>query len=111
LTDYHHAALDFTGLVATLFTWIKKANIGPDGGAILSGSKFKLVPADQRVDHRAVREFAVDSRAAASRATQRGFGRSVRRRTHAAHSYGRFNDDARVGKSAAGRAIGVGRRL
>ena len=24
-------ALDFTGLVATLFTWIKNANIGPDG--------------------------------------------------------------------------------
>ena len=36
-------ALDFTGLVATLFTWIKNANIGPDGHPILPGSKFKLV--------------------------------------------------------------------
>jgi feruloyl esterase len=36
-------ALDFTGLVATFFTWIKKANTGPDGQAILPASKFKLV--------------------------------------------------------------------
>jgi hypothetical protein len=28
-------ALDFTGLVATLFTWIKNANIGSDGHPIL----------------------------------------------------------------------------
>jgi hypothetical protein len=36
-------ALDFSGLVGVLFTWIKNANIGPHGEAILPASKFKLV--------------------------------------------------------------------
>ncbi|THD46311.1 MAG: tannase/feruloyl esterase family alpha/beta hydrolase [Bradyrhizobium sp.] len=36
-------ALDFTGLVATFFSWIKNVNVGADGQAILPVSKFKLV--------------------------------------------------------------------
>ena len=36
-------ALDYTGLVATLFAWATKANLGPDGKPILSSSKVGLV--------------------------------------------------------------------
>ena len=36
-------ALDYTGLVATFFAWVTKANTGPDGRAIFPASKVKLV--------------------------------------------------------------------
>lgn len=36
-------ALDYTGLVATFFAWVTKANTGPDGQTILAPSKVKLV--------------------------------------------------------------------
>lgn len=36
-------ALDYTGLVGTLFAWVAKANAGPDGKPILSTAKAKLV--------------------------------------------------------------------
>ncbi|GJD47884.1 Mono(2-hydroxyethyl) terephthalate hydrolase [Methylobacterium crusticola] len=36
-------ALDYTGLVATAFAWVTKANTGPDGAAVFPGSKVKLV--------------------------------------------------------------------
>jgi Tannase and feruloyl esterase len=36
-------ALDYTGLVATFFAWVTKANTGPDGKPIFPSSKVKLV--------------------------------------------------------------------
>ena len=36
-------ALDYTGLVATLFSWVTKANMDPEGRAILPSAKVKLV--------------------------------------------------------------------
>lgn len=38
-------ALDYTGLVGTLFAWTTKANAGPDGRPILSTAQAKLVEA------------------------------------------------------------------